>query len=60
MTNTPALEELAHLLEQGAFKTRIASRLPMSEAAQAHRITEQGGLRGRVVLTFANLDAAHD
>jgi hypothetical protein len=27
-------------------------RLPMSEAAQAHRITEQGGLRGRVVLTF--------
>jgi len=53
MRNTAALQQLADLLQQGAFITRVEMRLPMSEAAQAHRITEKGGLRGRVVLTFA-------
>jgi NADPH:quinone reductase-like Zn-dependent oxidoreductase len=29
---------------------RVAARLPLAEAAQANRLVEQGGLRGRVVL----------
>ncbi|HSV82117.1 MAG TPA: NADP-dependent oxidoreductase [Ramlibacter sp.] len=53
MRNTAALQQLARLLQDGAFITRVEMRLPMTEAAQAHRITEKGGLRGRVVLTFA-------
>ena len=52
MSNTAALQELARLLQEGAFVTRVEKRLPMAQAAEAHRITEQGGLRGRVVLTF--------
>ena len=31
---------------------RVAVRLPLDEAAQAHALVEQGGLRGRVVLIF--------
>lgn len=52
MANTAALQRLARLLQEGAFITRIERRMPMSEAAEAYRITEQGGLRGRLVLTF--------
>ena len=53
MSNTVALNQLADLLQDSGLAIRIVARLPMSEAAQAHRITEKGGLRGRVVLTFA-------
>lgn len=52
MSNSKALQELARLLQNGAFITRIEKRLPMSQASEAYRLTEQGGLRGRVVLTF--------
>ena len=52
LTNTAVLQQLARLLQEGALATRVALRLPMSEAAQAYRITEQGGLRGRIVLIF--------
>jgi hypothetical protein len=33
-------------------------RLPMSEAAEAHRLVARGGLRGRVVLMFSEPTAA--
>ena len=52
MTNTAALAWLGECVRSGTLTPRIAVRLPMSEAAQAHRLVEQGGLRGRVVLTF--------
>lgn len=52
MRNTVALKQLADLLRDGGFAIRIVDRLPMTEAARAHQRTEQGGLRGRIVLTF--------
>jgi NADPH:quinone reductase-like Zn-dependent oxidoreductase len=30
----------------------VARRVPIAQAAQAHRLVEAGGLRGKVVLTF--------
>jgi len=37
---------------EGTLVPRVAVRLPMSRADEGHRQLEQGGLRGRVVLTF--------
>lgn len=39
-----------HMLAAGALRPRIAERLPLSEAARAHRLIEAGGVRGRLVL----------
>ena len=36
----------------GVLVPRVAIQLPMEQAAEAHRRTERGGLRGRIVLTF--------
>jgi NADPH2:quinone reductase len=47
-----ALQRLAQLSSEGVLTPRVAVRLPLTEAAQANRLVEQGGLRGRVVLTF--------
>jgi NADPH:quinone reductase len=47
-----SLQLLARLLQDGVLTPRVAVRLPPEEGAQAHRLVEQGGLRGRVVLTF--------
>jgi NADPH:quinone reductase-like Zn-dependent oxidoreductase len=44
------LGRLARLLGDGILTPRVAVRLPMAEAARAHTLVEQGGLRGRVVL----------
>lgn len=44
---------LAALTEQvanGSLRTRVAHTLPLAEAAEAHRLNERGGLRGKVVL----------
>ncbi len=51
-TNTAALAWLADLVREGKLTPRVAERLTMSRAAHAHRLVEQGGLRGRVVLLF--------
>jgi NADPH2:quinone reductase len=50
--DSAALQRLAQLLRDGALTPRVAARLPLAEAAQAYRLVEQGGLSGRVVLTF--------
>jgi NADPH:quinone reductase-like Zn-dependent oxidoreductase len=47
-----ALTELARRLADGELRTRVAHVLPLEEAAEAHRLTESGGLRGKVVLTI--------
>lgn len=52
MNNTDALVWLGELVRDGILTPRVGRRLPMTEAAQAHRLVEQGGLRGRVVLMF--------
>lgn len=44
---------LARLTEQvvaGTLRTRIALTLELADAAEAHRLVERGGLRGKVVL----------
>jgi NADPH2:quinone reductase len=51
-TNTAALVWLGELLRDGILTPRVAVRLPASEAVQAHRLVERGGLRGRIVLKF--------
>jgi NADPH:quinone reductase-like Zn-dependent oxidoreductase len=50
--NHAALDRLRELAEQGRITLRVARTLPAEQAADAHRLIEDGGLRGRVVLTF--------
>ena len=52
VTNTQALEWLAQRVTDGTLKPRIARQLPAASGGEAHRLLEQGGLRGRVVLVF--------
>ena len=44
--------ELAALLDAGALRPVISRTLPLAEAAQAHRILEQGHSGGKIVLTL--------
>ncbi|MFC5905859.1 zinc-binding dehydrogenase [Streptacidiphilus monticola] len=44
------LTELALLAQKGELRTRVAQRLPMTAAPEAHRRLVQGGLRGKLVL----------
>jgi NADPH:quinone reductase-like Zn-dependent oxidoreductase len=46
------LDRLRQLAEEGSLTPRVARTLPTEQAAEAHRLLEAGGLRGRVVLTF--------
>ncbi len=46
--------ELAELLAEGALRPVISHELPLSEAAQAHRILEGRHAGGKVVLTVAS------
>jgi NADPH2:quinone reductase len=46
------LAELAGLAAAGQLTLRVARALPAEQAAEAHRLLEAGGVRGRLVLTF--------
>ncbi|MFE0521366.1 NADP-dependent oxidoreductase [Streptomyces sp. NPDC058954] len=46
------LDRLRRLAEEGRLSLRVARTLPADEAAEAHRLLEAGGHRGRLVLTF--------
>jgi NADPH:quinone reductase len=46
------LAELAGLAAAGRLTLRVARTLPAAQAAEAHRLLEAGGVRGRLVLTF--------
>lgn len=50
---TGKLNDLRVLAEQGKLTLRVARALPAADAAEAHRILEKGGVRGRLVLTFS-------
>jgi NADPH2:quinone reductase len=45
-----ALTELVQLVANGDLRTRVAHTLELSDAGEAHRLVERGGLRGKVVL----------
>lgn len=46
------LEQGAALVEQGKLGVLVSHRLPLAEAAKAHRLIEAGGLIGKIVLTM--------
>src|SRR3954454_12297211 len=48
----PALDRLRLQAEDGVLTLRVAQTFPADKAAEAHRLLERGGVRGRLVLTF--------
>ena len=46
------LEALRAQAELGAVSLRVAPTFPAEQAAEAHRLLEAGGIRGRLVLEF--------
>jgi NADPH:quinone reductase-like Zn-dependent oxidoreductase len=55
LTDTATLEKLRDQVEAGVITPRVAKVLPASQAAEAHRLLEAGGVRGRIVLDFTAL-----
>jgi NADPH2:quinone reductase len=47
-----ALDRLRQQAEDGVLTLRVARTFPAEQAADAHRVLERGGVRGRLVLTF--------
>ena len=45
------LEELSRLVDKGVLRLEVAATFPLAEAAAAHRLSEQGHVRGKVVVT---------
>jgi NADPH:quinone reductase-like Zn-dependent oxidoreductase len=45
-----ALAEAADLYQQGRFSLPVARTFPLEEAAEAHRLSEEGHVRGKLVL----------
>jgi NADPH:quinone reductase-like Zn-dependent oxidoreductase len=46
-----ALGQAAQLFEDGRFSMPVAQTLPLAQAAQAHRLSQDGHVRGKLVLT---------
>ncbi len=46
------LEQGAQLIEAGKLGVLVNRMLPLKDAAQAHRLIEQGGITGKVVLVM--------
>jgi NADPH:quinone reductase-like Zn-dependent oxidoreductase len=44
------LAEVARLIDAGQVHVEIAARLPLEQAAEAHRLIETGHTRGKIVL----------
>jgi NADPH:quinone reductase len=52
LERTDWLEELRALASAGKLKLRVAGEYPPERAADAHRVMDAGGLRGRAVIVF--------
>jgi NADPH:quinone reductase-like Zn-dependent oxidoreductase len=50
--NQEALAELSELAGEGKLTLRVAKTFPPEQAAEAHRLLEAGGVRGRLVIVF--------
>ena len=46
------LDGLRVMAEHGSLTLRVAQTFPAADAAEAHRVLERGGFRGRLVLVF--------
>jgi NADPH:quinone reductase len=53
LERTDWLEELRQLAAEGVLELRVAQTFPPERAADAHRLMEAGGLRGRAVIDFS-------
>jgi len=47
------LAEIGELIESGRFLLPVAQTFPLAEVAEAHRVSEDGHLRGKLVLLVA-------
>jgi NADPH:quinone reductase len=54
--DTAKLQQLSNQVEQGTITLRVAALMPPEQAAAAHRLVEQGGRRGRIVLDFSPVE----
>jgi NADPH:quinone reductase-like Zn-dependent oxidoreductase len=45
-----ALAEIGELIDAGRFSLPVAQTFPLAEVAVAHRVSEDGHLRGKLVL----------
>jgi len=45
-----ALAEIGKLIESGRFWLPVAQTFPLADVAQAHRVSEDGHVRGKLVL----------
>jgi NADPH2:quinone reductase len=52
LDRTDWLRELSELAAAGILQLRVAATFPPERAADAHRLMEAGGLRGRAVIVF--------
>jgi NADPH:quinone reductase-like Zn-dependent oxidoreductase len=52
LERTDWLEDLRALASAGKLKLRVAGEYPPERAAEAHRVMDAGGLRGRAVIVF--------
>jgi NADPH:quinone reductase-like Zn-dependent oxidoreductase len=48
--DTPNLERLIEGVATGGLLTRVARTIPLAEAAEAHRVVEEPGRQGKIVL----------
>jgi NADPH:quinone reductase-like Zn-dependent oxidoreductase len=48
------LKQMAELIDAGKLKPVIAEVLPLKDAAKAHRLSEEGHTRGKIVLKVRN------
>jgi NADPH2:quinone reductase len=46
------LEQGAAMVDAGKLKVHVSHRLPLEQAAEAHRLIEAGGMIGKIVLTM--------
>ncbi|MFJ5829719.1 NADP-dependent oxidoreductase [Streptomyces sp. NPDC093089] len=47
-----ALRRIGTLIDSGAVRVEVQAVLPLEEAAEAHRISKEGRVRGKLVLTL--------
>jgi NADPH:quinone reductase-like Zn-dependent oxidoreductase len=49
-TSSDQLAQIADLIEQGVITPMVEHQLPLSEAREAHRLSEERHVRGKIVL----------
>jgi NADPH:quinone reductase-like Zn-dependent oxidoreductase len=52
LERTDWLEQLRDLASEGRLELRVAGEYPPERAAEAHRVMDAGGLRGRALIVF--------